>query len=191
MSWTAMNSGCRCSNCCCSASAGSQETNSSRSLPPIWRPISSFSAASIVLVRRGTGSRARSGRAWMPRRRAIRAAAAEAAGDGAADSCGVPPAGCCARARHSSTPFGWRAWTRVACHSSISSCEAGSARVACHSSGVAAPAVADFRGLAGELAAAARIAHRRVPVRARGRARAVGATAPSRRTTPQASRIAV
>ena len=45
MSWTAMKLGCRCSNCCCSASAGAHETKSSRSLPPIWRPISSFSVA--------------------------------------------------------------------------------------------------------------------------------------------------
>jgi hypothetical protein len=41
-------------------------------------------------------------------------------------------------------PLGGRAWIRVACHSSISSCEAGSARVAGHSSGVAGPVVADF-----------------------------------------------
>ncbi len=37
-----MYSGFRCSNCCCSASAGSHDTNSSRSLPAIWRPISAF-----------------------------------------------------------------------------------------------------------------------------------------------------
>jgi hypothetical protein len=55
----------------------------------------------------------------------------------------VPPGGC-AGTRHSSTPFGWRDWTRVACHSSISSWEAGSARVEAHSSGAATPAVADF-----------------------------------------------
>ena len=35
MSCTAMNSGCRCSNCCCSARSGAQETNNSRSLTPV------------------------------------------------------------------------------------------------------------------------------------------------------------
>ena len=86
---------------------------------------------------------------------------------GARDSFGVPPAGACGT-RHSSMPFGWRARTRVACHSSISSCDAGSARVAGHSSGVAAP-VARLRGVPRELAAAARITHRSVPHASAGR----------------------
>ena len=141
MSWTAMNSGCRCSNCCCSASAGAHETKSSRSLPPICRP---------TLPSRPRDSRFRRSRIWVASAVCARVAA-QASGDSAAPR-GAAGGRRRRRARRwrgrgdapSPAPMRSRgAWTRVACHSSagpaVGARRRGSpalARVA----GVAAPA---------------------------------------------------